>query len=421
MPGSSEGKIRVRITDQAGDKAVNAMLPVDVPVARILPVLISKMQLPTNLGYNLVHSESGKRLAGFDTLFFAGIQEGHTLQLNPAINPAKLVKFDFVDIELEGTSIHETKKALVRLTYSVLDWTLTANLPVDVPMSNLLPALITKMQLPVATYSLVVVESGKRIADDDTLASVGVRDGSIIGLVPDVSAGGGFFVSRYQDIQAILAYLIRAEVIVGDIYAIFLYTSADNAIAEFIRTNFLELHRASGRSLFFFVLEQPKPEFLLAIRQELSNDLGPYSRNFRQVWRRLEDIQFEPVENMETIGFIRDKFNLNWSQLPCIIFFKDFDSKEILAVPFTRLLGCPTNTATDGDLLMMFRGLFDIVERVAWQNIRANYLTALRSEIGDGPVVRPQHNKVYSTIAMTTLTKTIEVTLNTVARLLIGV
>lgn len=295
-------------------------------------------------------------------------------------------------------------------------------LPANVPILKLLPGLINKMQFPTQpTYSVVHKESGKRIAVSDTLASASVNEGDTIRIVPDVPAGGGFFVSRFQDIQAILAYLISAEGIVGDIYAIFLYTSADKAIAEFIRTNFLELHRASGRSLFFFVLEQPKPEFLLAIRQELSNDLGPYSRNFRQVWRRLEDIQFEPVENMETIGFIRDKFNLNWSQMPCIIFFKDFDSKEILVAPFTRLLGGPTNTATDGDLLMMFRGLFDIVERVAWQNIRANYLTALRSEIGDGPVVRPQRNKVYSTIAMTTLTKTIEVTLNTVARLLIGV
>ena len=68
-------------------------------------------------------------------------------------------------------------------------------LPADVPMRRLIPALVTKMGLPTSqggnpiTYRLDHRESGKRIADDQTLNDIGVQTDDIISTFPEVTAG----------------------------------------------------------------------------------------------------------------------------------------------------------------------------------------------------------------------------------------
>lgn len=71
----------------------------------------------------------------------------------------------------------------------------TVELPNDVPMRRLIPALVSKMGLPTSqggnpiTYRLDHRDSGKRLQDDDSLEKAGVKDEDILNLFPEVTAG----------------------------------------------------------------------------------------------------------------------------------------------------------------------------------------------------------------------------------------
>ena len=68
-------------------------------------------------------------------------------------------------------------------------------LPADVPMRRLIPALVSKMGLPTSqganpiTYRLDHRASGKRLADEESLKDAGVQDDDILSLFPEVTAG----------------------------------------------------------------------------------------------------------------------------------------------------------------------------------------------------------------------------------------
>lgn len=68
-------------------------------------------------------------------------------------------------------------------------------LPADVPMRRLIPALVSKMGLPTnqggnpITYRLDHRDSGKRLGDDDSLSAAGVKEEDILSLFPEVTAG----------------------------------------------------------------------------------------------------------------------------------------------------------------------------------------------------------------------------------------
>jgi len=82
---SSQNKVRVTVSDQAGGKTVTAELPADAPMSRLLPALVTKMTLPSNVQYGIQHKQSGKDLRGNDTLASAGVKDGDTLRLLPNV------------------------------------------------------------------------------------------------------------------------------------------------------------------------------------------------------------------------------------------------------------------------------------------------------------------------------------------------
>lgn len=69
-------------------------------------------------------------------------------------------------------------------------------LPDDVPMERLLPALASRMHLPLQQggnpiiYKLDHRRSGRRLDDRDTLQSAGVQPDDVLTLLPEVTAGG---------------------------------------------------------------------------------------------------------------------------------------------------------------------------------------------------------------------------------------
>lgn len=91
--GSNEGRRGLRVTflDQTGSKSVEAMIAETVTVKRILPNIITKMNLPVMgpdgqpMSYSLDHKEGGKRLYDDQTLVDAHVQEGDHLIVYPEI------------------------------------------------------------------------------------------------------------------------------------------------------------------------------------------------------------------------------------------------------------------------------------------------------------------------------------------------
>lgn len=70
-----------------------------------------------------------------------------------------------------------------------------AQLPDDVPMQRLIPALVTKMKLPAThggqpvVYELDHKRSGKRLGPNDTLRGAGVQPGDTLRILPRITAG----------------------------------------------------------------------------------------------------------------------------------------------------------------------------------------------------------------------------------------
>jgi hypothetical protein len=89
--GEERKGTRVTFFDQTGAKSVDAVIADTVPVKRILPNVITKMNLPVMgpdgqpMSYSLDHKEGGKRLREEETLPAAGVYDGHHLIVYPEI------------------------------------------------------------------------------------------------------------------------------------------------------------------------------------------------------------------------------------------------------------------------------------------------------------------------------------------------
>lgn len=81
----ADDKIKVTVTDQAGGKTVTAELPTNAPMSRLIPALVTKMSLPSNVQYGIMHKQSGKQLQPSDTLASAGVKDDDTLRLLPNV------------------------------------------------------------------------------------------------------------------------------------------------------------------------------------------------------------------------------------------------------------------------------------------------------------------------------------------------
>lgn len=83
-------------------------------------------------------------------------------------------------------------------------WDATANkkqlveLPADSPVNRVVAVLIDKMNLPrnspdgqLMSYKFQHRASGRQLLDDETLSSAGVREGDVLRLLPEITAGAG--------------------------------------------------------------------------------------------------------------------------------------------------------------------------------------------------------------------------------------
>ena len=82
---------RVTFLDQTGAKSVDAIIAENVSVKRILPNVITRMNLPVMgpdgqpMSYSLDHKEGGRRLREDQTLVDANVRDGDHLIVYPEI------------------------------------------------------------------------------------------------------------------------------------------------------------------------------------------------------------------------------------------------------------------------------------------------------------------------------------------------
>ena len=85
------GMVKIKVSDISGSRVSEVEAPDDVPVNRILVVLIERMNLPLNspdgqlMSYKLHHRRTGQQLLDNQTLAQAGVAEADELRLQPEI------------------------------------------------------------------------------------------------------------------------------------------------------------------------------------------------------------------------------------------------------------------------------------------------------------------------------------------------
>ena len=85
------GMVKLKVSDISGSRINEVEAPDDVPVNRILVVLIERMNLPLNspdgqlMSYKLHHRRTGQQLLDNQTLAQAGVVSADELRLQPEI------------------------------------------------------------------------------------------------------------------------------------------------------------------------------------------------------------------------------------------------------------------------------------------------------------------------------------------------
>ncbi len=85
------GTLKIRISDISGSRSNEVEAPDDVPINRILVVLVERMNLPLNspdgqlMSYKLHHRRAGTQLLDTQTFAQANVLAGDELRLQPEI------------------------------------------------------------------------------------------------------------------------------------------------------------------------------------------------------------------------------------------------------------------------------------------------------------------------------------------------
>lgn len=284
----------------------------------------------------------------------------------------------------------------------------------NVTALELLNALGVKINLPTATKGVLIRRiTRKQLLPNQSLSSAGIEDGETLNADFERTAGGGIVINAYRDIQIIDAILHHDLVSIYHdyaLYAIILYTAADENLANFIRNNFQELHNLAGHKCIFYIIEKPNPKWLPVMREELTDKLGPH---IEKVWQILEKDQFSPVDS-SSVYEIAKRTGIKRAQLPCISFFSNLNSKELVVVPFDSLIDKNLNEANQQDFLQLFRNLFDRMDLVTSKK-EDQRVKAIKREI-----TRMRTDRAISKIETIALPETVKGLISAIVKILIA-
>lgn len=83
--------VTVEVWDATGNKRQTVEIPGDVPVNRVMVVLVDKLNLPRHgpdgqlMSYKFHHKATGRQLLDSETLGAAGVKDGDILRVQPEI------------------------------------------------------------------------------------------------------------------------------------------------------------------------------------------------------------------------------------------------------------------------------------------------------------------------------------------------
>ena len=89
------GMLEIKVSDISGSRVNAVEAPDDVPINRILVVLVERMNLPLNspdgqlMSYKLHHRRTGSQLLDSQTLHQANVLNGDELRLQPEITAGR--------------------------------------------------------------------------------------------------------------------------------------------------------------------------------------------------------------------------------------------------------------------------------------------------------------------------------------------
>ena len=90
------GMVKLKVSDISGSRINDVEAPDDVPINRILVVLVERMNLPLNspdgqlMSYKLHHRRAGTQLLDTQTFAQAHVLDGDELRLQPEITAGVL-------------------------------------------------------------------------------------------------------------------------------------------------------------------------------------------------------------------------------------------------------------------------------------------------------------------------------------------
>lgn len=235
-------------------------------------------------------------------------------------------------------------------------------LPNNVPMNQLLPALLFQLGLDDSKPLILQhTATGSLLIPTDTLETKNVKNGDTLRLAYMVTAGG-LPVRSYRDLQLVEAVLNKDHLLSsadGKLwFGIILYTDEDKNLANFVRLHFRELHEMSGENCLFFVIEKPDDKWIPDVKEKLGSLAGKY---LDALWDRLGTETFQPFDKTKSYEIAR-QFNVKPSQLPCVIFFTDLKTRESLPIPINNFVKFPK--AENDEYTLFFRTIFSCVQNV---------------------------------------------------------
>ena len=83
--------LQIEVWDATGNKRQTVEVPADAEIARVIAVLVDKMNLPRHspdgqlMSYKFHHKGSGRQLLEDESLSSAGVRSGDVLRLQPEI------------------------------------------------------------------------------------------------------------------------------------------------------------------------------------------------------------------------------------------------------------------------------------------------------------------------------------------------
>ena len=143
--------------------------------------------------------------------------------------------------------------------------------------------------------------------------------------------------------------------------------------------------------------------------QKIPCTIGPH---IERVWNMLGKEQFLPVDSSAVYEII-NRLGVKRSQLPCICFFTNLKSKNLVVLPFSSLLDKAIDEVSQQDFLNLFRDLFDKV------HIVANYPEGERLAKVEQEIARLRMGKTISKIEKIMLPEAVESVIGAIIKLLI--